>query len=164
MWKWLGKLFPSHGASRILDSSIPSSRMDLRKATMLRKSPKDLLPNGGRFMDESHGTINPFKNKHKNKSKRTKLSNKTIQIKQAQHLKNSRYLRGWKWCFFSTSHPTIPRPTTQNHRQVRLQSPHWPCWCQIIAPNCSSKGSDQRTRLGFWGKSTIFVVLSFLEI
>ena len=94
------------------DSSILSSHMDLRKATMLRKSPKDLLPNGGSFMDESHGTINPFKKKHKNKSKRTKLlSNKTIQIKQAQQLKNSRYLRGWKWVFFYLpSHHTLPPP------------------------------------------------------
>ena len=106
MWKWLGKLFPSHGASRILDSSIPSSRMDLRKATMLRKSPKDLLPNGGRFMDESHGTINPFK--------KTKIQeNKTVQQNHPILTANTSKTQGTYGCgsgFFSTSHPTIPSP------------------------------------------------------
>ena len=85
---------------------------------MLRKSPKDLLPDGGRFMDESHGTINPFKNKHKNKSKRTKLSNKTIQIKQPNTSKTQGTYGGGSG-FFSTSHPTIPSP---HHPKIIVRS------------------------------------------
>ena len=97
------------------------------------------------------------KKKHKNKNPReqncpTKPSNSN---KPSTSKTQGTYGGGSGFFFYLPSHHPAPPPKL-NHRPVRLQSPHWPCWCHIIAPNCSSKGSDQRTGLGPWKQKSQF--------
>ena len=138
MGKWLSK-YSLHGASGF-HSSIPTSHMGHAwPRCQTKKWPKNLLPNGGSLMVQSICL-----------KKKTNPKEQNCPTKQPAP-QNSRYLRGGSgFCCLPYHHTTINIP-------VRLRSPHWPCWCHIIAPNCSSKGSDQRAGLSWWGKNTIFV-------
>ena len=147
MWKWLGKLFPYHGASRIEKPQFQAPMWICERPRCFEKVPKIFSQMVVvSWMNPMVQSI-PWKTNPREQNycptKPSKLNKPT-----PQQLK---VLTGVEVGFFLPPiPPSRPPSTTQNHRPVRLQSPHWPCWCHIIAPNCSSKGSDQRTCLGRW--------------